>query len=376
MKNNIAFLIILFISACSSIPKFEEIESIDTLIQKPEFNYKIRSLPQTIKIYFTKRGSELNLPPEIQGFLANSYFYNSKISYKPQITFSYLQNDKCNNEVIKEDLIIVFNFQTSPESIEKEMCIGKLPKSKTLYVSDAEDDLGFNNTFIISRDEEKNRLIKELAKSSKRLILVDSEKTLDKEEIKSSLKNLEVEVVALETYSDDINSQDMFAELFMVDRSQERKRKLSRRISESISGTSRAREDIDTVFLSVDLQEARNLKPALDYISEKVFTVYILNSWETKNTYYSKDKDLLGSIHADFPIMMPIEIPNFISEEKRSRKFAIGYDLFEIILIRYGDVQYRNYIYKGLSGKIILKDKEILRIPYLFKITDTGLEIL
>ncbi len=376
MKNNIAFLIILFISACSSIPKIEEIESIDTLIQKPEFNYKIRSLPQTKKIYFTKRDSELNLPPEIQGFLANSYFYNSKISYKPKISFSFLQNDKCNNEVIKEDLIIVFNFQTSPESVEKGMCIGNLPKSKTLYVSDAEDDLGFNNTFIVSRDEEKNKLIEELAKSSERLILVDSKKTLDKEKIKLSLKDLKVEVVALETYSDDLSSQDMFAKLLMVDRSQERKRKLSRRISETISGDSRAREDIDTVFFSVDLQEARNLKPALDYISEKFFNVYILNSWKTKNVYYLRDKDLLGSIHADFPIMMPIDVPDFITEENRSRKFAIGYDLFEIILMRYGNVNYRNYIYKGLSGKINLRDSEVLRIPYLFKITDTGLEIL
>ena len=100
-----------------------------------------------------------------------------------------------------------------------------------------------------------------------------TKKTLDKEKIKSSLKDLKMEVVALETYNDDLSSQDMFAKLLMVDRSQERKRKLSRRISETISGDSRAREDIDTVFFSVDLQEARNLKPALDYISEKVFSI-------------------------------------------------------------------------------------------------------
>ena len=44
--------------------------------------------------------------------------------------------------------------------------------------------------------------------------------------------------------------------------------------------------------------------------------------------------------------------------------------------MKYGDVNYRNYIYKGLSGKIVLEDKKVKRIPYLFKITDTGLEIL
>ena len=85
-----SFLIVLFllISACSSIPKIEKTESLDTLIQKPQFNYKIRSLPQTIRVYFNGQESEFNLPLEAQGFIANSYFYNSKISYKPKMSFS------------------------------------------------------------------------------------------------------------------------------------------------------------------------------------------------------------------------------------------------------------------------------------------------
>ena len=110
--------------------------------------------------------------------------------------------------------------------------------------------------------------------------------------------------------------QDMFAELLLVDRSQERKRKLSRRITENINSDSRTREDVDTFFLSVDLQEARNLKPALDYISEKDFEVYVLNSWQTNSVYNFDDKDLFGSIHSDFPIMMPIAMPEIINEEK------------------------------------------------------------
>ena len=376
MKNNIIVLIILVISACSSIPKIEKTESLDTLIQKPQFNYKIRSLPQTIRVYFNGQDSEFNLPLEAQGFIANSYFYNSKISYKPKISFSNLGALDCSNPLIQEDLIVIFNLRDKSQNLEKQNCFKVMPKSKTFYVSNQEDNYGFSNTFFISRDDEKKQLINELDKYSERIILIDSNKTLDKESIKGSLQELNKEVVELETYGNNLSSQDMFAKLLMVDRSQERKRKLSRRISESISGDSRAREDIDTFFLSVDLKEARNLKPALDYISEKDYEVYILNSWSTKSTYDKDDKDLSGSIHADFPIMMPIEVPEFIKDENRSREFALGYDLFEIILMKYGDVNYRNYIYKGLSGKIILEDKKVKRIPYLFKITDTGLEIL
>ena len=115
---------------------------------------------------------------------------------------------------------------------------------------------------------------------------------------------------------------------------------------------------------------------ALDYISENDYEVYVLNSWQTNSVYNSNDKDLLGSIHSDFPIMMPIKIPEITNEKLRSREFAIGYDLFEVILLKYGGVDYRNYQYKGLSGKIVLKDNKVKRTAYLFKITDKGFKIL
>ena len=92
--------------------------------------------------------------------------------------------------------------------------------------------------------------------------------------------------------------------------------------------------------------------------------------------YKSLDKDLKGSLHADFPIMMPIEIPEFITYEKRSREYAVGYDTFEIVLLKYGSVKSRNFIYKGLSGKITIKNEDIIRSAYVFKITDEGVEIL
>ena len=158
MKDKIIILIILFISACSSIPKIERSESINTLIQKPEFNYKIKSLPKSIKIYFDQRDDEPELPPEVQGFLANSFTYSNKISYKPKISFANFKTEECINDVIKEDLIIVLNLDSSYKNIQKEQCLKLLPKSKTIYASNDEDDLGFTNPFMISREEEKNKL--------------------------------------------------------------------------------------------------------------------------------------------------------------------------------------------------------------------------
>ena len=376
MKNIYIILIILLVSACSSIPKNNESESSNTLIQKPEFNYKIKSLPQTINIFFFQNDENISLPQEIQGFIANSFFYNSRISYIPKIVLSPVTNTQCKIEQNKVNLNIVFHVSNQPIDKSYKECIQKLPKAKTLFVSNNQDEIGFENTFIVSREEEKYKLIQNISDSSSRFVVIDSKNNTDKISIVNLLKDYKKEIVTSKTYDNKTASQTMFSEILLVDRSKERIRKLSRRLSEKVSATSRSRDDIDTFFLSLDLKEARNLKPAIDYISEKDFDIFILNSWNTNDNYQLLEKDLIGSIHSDMPIMMPILMPKYIAEVNRTREFAIGYDAFEIILLRYGSVNSKNFIYKGLTGKISLNRKKYKRSPYLFEITDKGIKVL
>ena len=376
MKNIYIILIILLVSACSSIPKNNESESSNTLIQKPEFNYKIKSLPQIINIFFFQNDENIFLPQEIQGFIANSFFYNSRISYIPKIVLSPITYTQCKIEQNKVNLNIVFHVSNKPIDKSYKECIQKLPKAKTLFVSNSQDELGFENTFIVSREEEKYKLIQNISESSSRFVVIDSKNNMDKNSIVKLLEDYKKEIVTSKTYNNETTSQTMFSEILLVDRSKERIRKLSRRLSEKVSGTSRSREDIDTFFLSLDLTEARNLKPAIDYISEKDFDIFILNSWNTNDKYQPLEKDLIGSIHSDMPIMMPILMPKYIAEVNRTREFAIGYDAFEIILLRYGSINSKNFIYKGLTGKISLERKKYKRSPYLFEITDKGIKVL
>ena len=376
MKNISLILIFLLVSACSSIPKSNEGESSNTLIQKPQFNYKIKSLPQTINIFFFQRDENVLLPQEIQGFIANSFFYNSRISYIPKIVLSPITYTHCKIEENKAMFNIVFHVSNQPIDKSYKECIQKLPKAKTLFVSNNQDEVVFDNTFIVSREEEKSKLIQNISESSSRFVVIDSENNVDKNSIINLLKDYKKEIVTSKTYNNEITSQTMFSEILLVDRSKERIRKLSRRLSKKVSATSRSRDDIDTFFLSLDLKEARNLKPAIDYISEKDFEIFILNSWNTNYRYQTLEKDLIGSIHSDMPIMMPILMPKYIAEINRTREFAIGYDAFEIILLRYGSVNSKNFIYKGLTGKISLERKEYKRSPYLFEITDKGIKVL
>ena len=85
MRNIILLQLIILIGACSSIPKNDQNNTINTLIEKPDFNYKIRSLPSELNLFYFQDGNNETLPSEVEGFLANAYFYNEKISYKPKI---------------------------------------------------------------------------------------------------------------------------------------------------------------------------------------------------------------------------------------------------------------------------------------------------
>ena len=376
MKNKFLPFAMLFICACSTLPTSYKDKSLNTLIQKPEFNYKISYLPKLINIYFFYEEEKGTIPQEIQGFISNSYFYNKKISYRPKLLLSPLKTTECNIKNSKEDLIIVFNLSKNAANRTQLDCIKGLPKTKTLYVSNFENDLGFNNNFIVSREEEKSKLIEQIMDSTIRFVVIDSKNSTDKENIKRLLEKNKKEVLDIKTYEDGYSSQDLFMEVLMVNRSNERLRRISRRIGQNIVGESRPREDLDSFFFSVSLHEARNLKPALDYLSDKDFDIFILNSWETNDTYKLIDKDMNGSFHSDFPIMMPIDMPKHIADDKKSREFAIGYDTFEIILLKYGGINLNNYTYKGLSGEINPQSDKILRSAHVFKIANDVIEVL
>ena len=377
MKKEILLSIILIIlGSCASIPKDDLDNSLDTLIEKPNFNYQIKLLPDQFNIYYFEKNKEETIPSEIQGFLANLYFYRNKIQYSPKIKIIPINSSSCVNQKTRGGFSIVFD-SSKMQNRKVGNCSEILPKSNTLYIANYPKNLEeFEYSLLVSRESEKKALINRIKDSDQRFIVIDSLETNDSEDLVNALNQKDKEIVEIASFTESVSSQDLFSDLMMADRSKDRTRKLSRRISRQLASDTRVRDDIDSFFLSVGLRDARNLKPALDYVSAKEFNVFMLNSWGQDEVYKDPENDLEGTFNSDMPIMLPILLPEYIPNTKRNRRFAIGYDSFEISMLLLGGVSTKNFIYKGLSGKIRINRKSIEREPYIFKIQNDGIELL
>ena len=169
----------------------------------------------------------------------------------------------------------------------------------------------------------------------------------------------------------------IFSNLLLLDQSLKRKRKLSRIISKDLEHRLRARQDIDSLFLSVSAQEARSLKPALDYNYNEGMNVFLANDWVGELPFLKDEKDLEGVISIDIPFMLESSLPDDLKSLKnKSRNFAIGYDAYEIVLLLKGARNLSKTTYKGLTGEISFKDNNIKRKSKIFRIRSGSFEYL
>ena len=156
MKKAILLSIILIIlGSCSSIPKNDLDNSFDTLIEKPNFNYQIKFLPEQFNIYYFEKNKLEAIPSEIQGFLANLYFYKNKTQYSPKIKIIPIKDSDCDNLERQGGFSIVFD-NTKIQNRNAVNCSEILPKSDTLYITNHPKNLEkFEYSFLVSRESEK-----------------------------------------------------------------------------------------------------------------------------------------------------------------------------------------------------------------------------
>ena len=377
MKNLLIGIILLFLLSCSSNPKNTiERNQEELLIEKPQINYKLNSLPKDINvIYFSDSRIQTAFPEEIKGFLTNYYSYSKKSGYFPNIRFINLKLHKsCSFNINRDSYNFILIFKDSINYKNYNFCFDRFTNRDVLFVSDFEDSSAQKNftRFLVDRKEDKYELIKFMSSYSNNAMVIDNEITKDKYEIGDFWKKVfQKDIAEYKTFNKAESSQDIFSNLLLLDQSQKRKRKLSRSISRELNHKSRTRKDIDALFLSVSTQEARSLKPALDYNYFEDIQVFLANDWVGDIQFLKVDKDLDGVISIDIPFMLPTPLPKELRAlQNKSRNFAIGYDAFEIALLTKGARNLSGVTYKGLTGKITFNNNAIYRKSTIFKIRD------
>ena len=373
MKNLLIGIAILILFSCSSSPKIEtEKGPEERLIEKPQINYKLNSLPKGINvIYFSDLAIKEPFPDEVKGLLTNYYSFSKNKEYFPDINFIDLnEEDSCSFNFDKKNYNLIFLLKNSMNKRSEELCLNRFTNNQTLVILDSNNTFIPKNlkTFLINRDDDKSRLINLMSSYSENIMIIDNDVTKDKYEIGEIWKNkFNKKVSEYKTLNKKESNQSIFSNLLLIEQSLKRKRKLSRIISKDLEHKSRARKDIDTLILSVNTQEARSLKPALDYSYFEGMEVFLINDWAGDVRFNKTDKDLENVISIDIPFLLPTDLPEDLELlQNKTRNFAIGYDAFEIVLLTKGTSNLEKITYKGLTGQITIKDKNINRKSIIF----------
>ncbi len=378
---NVIILLILF--SCSSNPKNVTLSNFEErIIEKPQINYKLNSLPRDINvIYFSNSKSTKPFPDEVKGLLTNFYSFSDKYKYFPNIRFINLNKaNSCSLVLDRSAYNFIFLLKDSFETKPYELCLNKFANRDVLLISDFDNRSALKNfrQFRVNRNDDKYKLINYMRSFSKTTMVIDNEITKDKYEIgKFWEEELNKETKEYKTFDKTESGQYIFSYLLLLEQSLKRKRKLSRMLSVDLNLQPRTREDIDALFLSVSTQEARSLKPALDYNYYEGMKVFLANDWKGDSQFLKNDKDLEDVISIDIPFMLPLPLPSDLNTiNNKTRNFAIGYDAFEIALLMEGSRNLNKTSYKGLTGKITFKDNTIKRNSIIFKIKNGKYEYL
>ena len=114
--------------------------------------------------------------------------------------------------------------------------------------------------------------------------------------------------------------------------------------------------------MSVSLEQARSLKPQLEYNFGESLSVYLFPNWDNQAFNIKRELDLEGITLIDLPWMLNAKA-TFIPELtiKRSRNFAYGFDAYDIVLLK-SNPQSSNYFkYIGMTGELVYKNGKLVR---------------
>ena len=358
-QNIILFLLFLCLLSCSSNPLSSIDPKKNIFIKKPEVAFNIKNLPKQINVfYFNSEIKAEDSSSLLQGISDNYYYYKEEIGYAPELNFiDFSDNIYCmeNMTLSKESFSIGLLFNQDSSLLDNN-CYKRFLKLKGLVVT-KNKIMEIKEPRLIEFNINREMDIKNLLNIAKkngdvRAIIIDDSTTKDKDIIKRTWKNMEGEVISSVSSEKRISSQKLLSEILLLEQSEIRSRKLSRIIGLKLNNVPRRREDIDSVFLSTSLPNARSLKPALEYNFADKISVYLIPSWSENSHLTDNELDLENVIISEMPFFMNTNISfKRIDLTNNSRNYAIGYDTYELALLLDSNPK-RKFNYFGLTGLI------------------------
>ena len=358
-QNIIFFLLFLCLLSCTSNPKSPIDSKKNIFIAKPDVTFNIKNLPKQINVFYFNSSLEgQNNSLVLKGITDNYYYYKKQIGYTPELNFiDFADNVNCTENItLLRKSFSIGLFLNQDYSQLDNSCYQRFIETKGLVVSNNKiqgmQDRMFR-TFTINREADINSLL-DIARNNgdQRAIIIDDSTTRDKMLLEESWKNMGGQVVSSISSEKEISSQKLLSKILLLDQSNVRSRKLSRIIGLKINSKPRRREDIDSIFLSTSLSNARSLKPALEYNFADNISVYLIPSWEGNGYLKESELDLENVIISEMPFLLNTKA-SFLKTNplNKSRSYAIGYDAFELVLLLSANSK-RDFNYFGLTGLI------------------------
>jgi len=359
-----SLLIVICLAGCASTQKTLNEKSDQVYIKKLEVSLNNKKLPRQINIFYFAPNSE----DLIEGISSNYYYYKRYAQYKPQLNFINLsdKNHDCLNLQEKRSFSITFVGKKSTLDIESN-CLSIIQSSNSLVMNHSGRSVNQfkgSKIFNIYRDQDLQKmLLHAKQKGSLRTLVIDDDTTKDGKKITDLWTKLGGTVVARKSSLESSENQELISKILSIEKSATRNRKLSRVIGIKTEHQPRKRTDVDSIILSTTLENARSLKPALEYNFANLLSVYLIPSWAERENLSIKELDLERITIVDSPLMLNQTVkPLGLEGIKRSREFSMGYDAYELVLLLNTS---NNFRYKGMSGLITKEGSSFKRESYI-----------
>lgn len=176
-------------------------------------------------------------------------------------------------------------------------------------------------------------------------------------------------IVEMQTYDATRNDFSRpIKRLLNIDKSQQRRRRISALIGQHVKFTPRRRKDIDFIFIAAFPRQARAIRPQLKFFHASDIPVYATSHAFTGNLDPERDRDMDGLIFGDMPWVLtetathrPLhtKLEGQISPVGKSlqRLYALGIDAYDIIGALNTLKSYPYERFDGETGSLSLDDK-------------------